>query len=287
MPKKAIASKNMTTFQAILQAILHTVTELLPLGGGETWTHLLRETLGWHAPNIAFQGILYFSIFMALIFFFRHDWASILSNLVSVILYRRLPSSLDERLSLFITLSILPALGARQYLKPFLPEAFFLPVVASALILVGAIPLALGKKLSRQNKGMFDWNPWDALWIGVGQTFYLIPGIGQQTGALSIGMLRNYTPEALIKYVFLSATPLFAIRALSRLQTFEFLSIEPVEGMSWLSVGASTLVAFATGVLLLGALAKQAQAKEYGKMVMIRLVLGTTGVIWFWLQTKK
>ena len=275
----------MTTFQAILQAIVHCVFELLPIGGAMTGVQLLSHALSWQAPSECFEGVLLFVGAFALFFYFRHDWASIISNLLRVLVYRKFPSSLDERLSLFITMSAIPPLLAHTYLQPFIPEFLKTPLGTAIMILLGALPLWFGQRFSRKNRGMFDWNPLDAFLIGVGQAFYIFPGMGRQTGALVFGLFRNYNLESLMKYIFLAATPLMAGRAFAKLHGFEFLSSEPVENMSWLSVGAAGVVSFASYLLLLGAISKQAQAKEDSRGILIRVLLGISAAAWFWFKS--
>ncbi|MGZ3697932.1 MAG: undecaprenyl-diphosphate phosphatase, partial [Bdellovibrionota bacterium] len=87
----------MSTFQAIVYGIIHGFTEFLPVSSSAHQS-LVPFLLGWQAPNGPLFGAFAIGTFAALMVYFRHDWASMISCFIQVILFRKRPMTLDERL---------------------------------------------------------------------------------------------------------------------------------------------------------------------------------------------
>src|SRR5688500_4363467 len=104
----------MTTLQAVIFAILQGFSEFFPVSAA-AHRKLLAYFVGWPEPSGDFMGALYLGSFLAVFLFFIHDWASLLSSLIQVIVYRRKPMTLDERLPFFLILSALPVGFAWYY----------------------------------------------------------------------------------------------------------------------------------------------------------------------------
>ncbi|NBU20836.1 undecaprenyl-diphosphate phosphatase [bacterium] len=85
----------MTTFQAVIYAIIHGVTEFLPLSA-QAHDMILSYLIEWPRPELALQTAFSLGSFFALFLYFRHDWASMISCLLQVIIFRRKPMTADE-----------------------------------------------------------------------------------------------------------------------------------------------------------------------------------------------
>jgi hypothetical protein len=59
---------------------------------------VLEALSGWAPPPTVFIGAMSFAAFLAVFFYFIHDWASLISNFIQLIIYRRKPMTLDEKL---------------------------------------------------------------------------------------------------------------------------------------------------------------------------------------------
>ena len=104
----------MTTFQAIVYGILHGFTEFLPISAA-AHRILLAYITGWTEPSGAFLGALSVGSTLALLAYFIHDWLSMVSCFLQVVIYRKKPMTLDERMPLFIVLASIPILGGWYY----------------------------------------------------------------------------------------------------------------------------------------------------------------------------
>ncbi|MEK6579787.1 MAG: undecaprenyl-diphosphate phosphatase, partial [Bdellovibrionota bacterium] len=147
----------MTTFQAIILGIIGGFSEFLPVGAG-LHHKIAPFFLGWPELTGPALGAVALGTFLSAMIYYRHDWASILSSLLQVILFRKKPMTLDERLPFFLFLTTLPTLAARVYLTDLLPPQLLTNMLVSAIILgLFALPLLFLDSWSRKNRGMFDW----------------------------------------------------------------------------------------------------------------------------------
>src|SRR4051812_25205427 len=165
----------MTTFQAILYAALHGFTEILPIGAA-AHRMLLSYLTGWSEPSGPLLGAFSLGSALAILVYFIHDWASMLSCFLQVLIYRKKPMTLDERMPLFIGLATLPVAGIWYYFHEEITTRLdFSPlVIAMTLAGFGAL-LWFSDSMSRRNKNMYDWNVIDSLVVGVSQVAALIP----------------------------------------------------------------------------------------------------------------
>jgi undecaprenyl-diphosphatase len=275
----------MSTFQAIIYAIVRGFTEFLPVSSG---AHMMfiPYVLGWQEPSAAFQGALSFGALFSLLVYFRHDWASTFAGFLGMIFGRKRPRTLDEWMMIFLFLSTLPVAIAWYYLSPQLEDIVWAPWLVSAILAGGSFLLFIGESLNRGNKSMFDWNWLDASFVGILQIGTLIPGLGRVLGSMGVGLMRNYTREALVKYAMFASAPVLAASAWLRLHELNFHAPVPTEGMSWLSFATGTLVAFLSGLLAIGGLLKQIERKSFKAYGIYRILLAAA-ITAFWYKNRN
>jgi undecaprenyl-diphosphatase len=271
----------MTTFQAIVLSVINSFAEFLPISASAHHI-LVPYLLDWPMPSGAFAGALALGTLLSLLLYFIHDWASILSSFIQMILFRKKPMTLDERLPLFIFVATVPAAIAWYYLGWIMEKFADNPgLTAASLAAFGAL-LWFANSFSRKNKGMFDWNWLDSLLIGLGQAAMVVPGFDRLTGALSIGLLRNYNREAAAKFTFFAAAPLLAASAFKNLHELNLHSPSPMPDMTWLTFAVTIIVSALAGLLAIGGFMKQIQKKGFGQYIFYRCLLaaGTGIVLW-------
>src|SRR3989338_6596286 len=104
----------MTTFEGIIYGIVHGITDFLPLGGNGH-DILIPAVTGLHAPTGAALGAISLGSLLALLIYFRHDWASMISSFLQVVIFRKYPMTLDERLPFFIIEATIPVAASWYY----------------------------------------------------------------------------------------------------------------------------------------------------------------------------
>jgi undecaprenyl-diphosphatase len=274
----------MTTY--LVYALIHGFTQILPVGG-DAHLMLISHFLGWPHPEGFFLGGLFFATTLALLVYFRHDWASIFSSFLQVIIYRKRPMTLDERLLFFLTLvSIFPAVIWTNFREP-IAEFFVDPIWTALSVAVFTVPLWIVDYTGRKTKGMFDWNWVDCIWVGIGECLLFIPGCGPLFGCVMMALFRNYSREAALKFSFYSVTPVMGAWAYSLLHDFSFKLAAPVPGMSWLTFVVACLVAFFASLLAVGGLMGHIQRRGLNQYVAYRFIIGIAGALVIWLKARQ
>lgn len=276
----------MTTFQAIIYGLIHGFSEFLPIGRS---AHEMIATylFNWPAPQTILSGAFSLGALWSLLVYFRHDWASMISCFLQVCLFRKRPMTLDERLPIFLTITSIPLAAATFYLQPLILGLDWNPGKISLALALFSIPIWMGDSTSRKNKGMFDWNWLDALWVGIAQSFAIVPGCGLITGILSGALLRNYNLEAAAKYSLFAITPVIATHAIIQLRGFSIHALTAAEGVSWLTFNVSMIVTFFAGLLAIGGFMRQVQKKSLRPYIFYRWFFAVLVIVLYWIRTKK
>lgn len=275
----------MTTFQSIIYAITQGISEFLPISA-KAHHILLPYLIGWQAPLGGLTSALALGTLFALFFYFRHDWASMISCFLQVLIYRKRPMTLDERLPLFIGISTLPIIGASYYFHDRIAEVDWSPLLVCGVFAAAGLPIWAFDSWSRKTKGMFDWNGLDAAWIGIIQASALIPGWDPFTAVLVGALSLNYKRETAVKYAYFSIAPMLIVHALSGLREVSFHSASPMPDFSWLSFGVALVVTFFASLLAIGGFIKHVQQKGLGHYVIYRWILAAGVLTVYWIRSR-
>lgn len=276
----------MTTFQSIIYSLVHGFTEFLPVGA-TAHDRLLPYALNWPQAGIALQGAVTAGTLLALLIHFRHDWASIISCFIQVIIFRKRPMTLDERLPIFLFISAAPLAIGWTYLDQRINAANWTPVGIATAMAVFGLPLWFSDSFSRKNKGMFDWNWLDALFVGLSMMLAMIPGVGLIGAALPGAFLRNYNRESAAKYVSFCMVPILAASTTAYLKQVDFHASAPEPGLTWLSFSVALIVATVTSLLAIGGFMRQIQRKGMGQYATYRLFAAAAIIALYWFKARS
>lgn len=276
----------MTTFQAIIYALIEGICRFLPLSP-EAHRTFIPYFLNWQPPTGVMLGALTLGSFLALFIYFRHDWASIISSFLQVILFRKRPMTLDERLPLFLGVTLFPVAVCHSYFHPRFEAMDWPPALIACTFAAIGLPLWFFDHLSKKSKGMFDWNWMDATWVGVIEASAFIPGWDYVSSAMLGALFLNYRRESAAKYAYYSLTPLLLIQSISYLKEINFHSPSPMPDVSWLSFGVTIVVACLAGLIAIGGFMKHLQQKGVGQYVVYRWVLAAGVCGFYWLKSHS
>jgi undecaprenyl-diphosphatase len=302
----------MHTFQVFIYAVVHGVSEFLPISS-QAHDALLGYLLGWQAPSGSLMTAFLMGSSLALFVYFRHDWASMISSVLQVVIYRKKPMTLDERIPLFVGLTTLPAVAASVYFGPTISTMEWTPWQLCGLLGGAAIPLWFFDYWGRKIKGLYDWNLLDALIVGLTQATALVPGWDHLSGLLLGGFLLNYKREPGLKYAYFALFPLTFARAVVGFHQLDFHAfhtasvplpqaspIPMVSGvplssavvssiassspeLTWLSFMVGLVVSFLVGLLVIGYSMRQVHSRGFRRPMLWRIfvALGVFGYLWF------
>jgi undecaprenyl pyrophosphate phosphatase UppP len=202
----------MTLFQAIVTAIIGVFSELFPVASG-AHRSLLEYFLGWNVSNPHLTGATELGLFLGLIFVLRHDLLSHTSSLIQVIVYRKKPRAMDERMPFFVMVGVIAPIVAFFFFRqaPILPAEN--PLLFAGVLALSGVPMAFLDNYTKKNKSIYDWNALDAALVGIGSAALAIPEVGRATGAFTLSAMRNFSREGAGKFILYITTPLMGISA--------------------------------------------------------------------------
>ncbi|HEY8322514.1 MAG TPA: undecaprenyl-diphosphate phosphatase [Candidatus Baltobacteraceae bacterium] len=218
----------MTFLQAIILAVLQGVSELFPVSSlGHTI--LIPALLGWHNidradPNfLAFVVVLHLGTAIALIAFYRHDWAKLGRAFVASVVRGRLSDDVDERVAWLLVVGTVPVGILGLLFKEKVSILFGTVAPAAIFLMINGLVMFAGDWLRRRQHAAPDaaYRPVEALTypqsvaVGFGQAFALLPGISRSGASMVVGLLCGLDMASAARYSFLLATPvIFAAAAL-------------------------------------------------------------------------
>ena len=241
--------------RALALGVLQGLTEFLPISSSGHLV-LVPWLLGWPDPGLAFDAILHWGTLLAILIYFRRDWANLIRSGIRSMLNRRLDG--DAHLLLMILIGTIPAGLAGLLLKDKFEIAFSAPAWVSVDLLSTAALLAIAEGLSRPEKTGADGHDRSgvgmiglraALIVGIAQAFAILPGISRSGVTIAAGLSVGLERRVAARYSFLLATPIILAAGLLKLGD---LALAGTAGGEWLALIVGMLGAAVAGYLSIG-----------------------------------
>jgi undecaprenyl-diphosphatase len=263
----------MVLWKSIVLGIVQGLTEFLPVSSSGhlvVFSGLLKAD-----STLAFDVALHFGSLIALIIFFWGDIAGLFRGFLYTF---RGSLSHDEarRRKMFwlIVMSIIPSGIVGVLFSGTIEKAFASLYVVAAMFLVTAVLLVL-QQFSSTTRTIREVGWKDALAIGIGQVFALLPGLSRSGTTMSVGVYRGLRQEDAAHFSFLMAIPTIAGAAIFKLKDF----LQAGMSSSALAeVGIGVVVSVLTSLVAIGLLLKVARK---GKMQWFALYCVAASVFTF------
>ncbi len=222
----------MTLAQAIILGLIQGVTELFPISSlGHSvvlpallgWTNVVEAQSATESFFLAFLVGLHVATALALLFFFRADWARIIRGLLRSVRRRRIETP-DERLGWLLVVATIPAGLLGLLFEHSLRMLFATPLVAASFLIVNGLVLFAGERVRRRaevrrvvaahartasgDRRLDTLKLRESVVVGTAQVFALIPGISRSGITMVTGLVRGLDHEDAARFSFLLATPI-------------------------------------------------------------------------------
>src|SRR5581483_4640595 len=204
----------MPLYQAVILAIVQGLTEFFPVS---STAHLaiIPRLLHWNDRGLDFDVALHAGTLAAVIIYFFRDWVQVIANGLGFSYRGSHPDENSRSLLWFLVIATIPVGIAGKLLKGYAEGPWRnLYVMGASLIIVGVIMAVADRLAERKHK--LDQMSWvDAVFIGVGQAFAIIPGVSRSGITITAARFRHMDREAAARFSFLLSTPAIAAAALS------------------------------------------------------------------------
>jgi undecaprenyl-diphosphatase len=225
----------LTYFQAIVIGLLQGVTELFPISSlGHSvlipawlgWDHLVNAQSQQESFYLAFVVALHVATALALLIYFRAEWARVIAAFFRTLKKRRLETP-DERLAWLLIVATIPAGLTGLALEHSIRTLFAKPLAAAIFLTVNGVILLLGERVRRQaavrklvathavvrteqeeGRRLDTLEFKEAGAIGVAQIGALFAGISRSGITMVSGLVRGLDHEDAARFSFLLATPI-------------------------------------------------------------------------------
>ncbi len=264
----------MSWYEVIILGIVQGLTEFLPVSSS-AHLRILPELAGWQDAGASFTAVTQIGTEAAVLIFFRHDIARILTAWF-LSLYRRpeLRSTLDARMGWYVGLGTIPiGILGLLFSEQIKSQARNLWINATVLV-VFALVLLAADIAGRKQRGVADLTLRDGLIMGGAQALALIPGVSRSGGTISAGLFLGLTREAAARFSFLLAIPAVVLAGVVNIPDVVNPGGGPGSAPSLPQTVAATAVAFVLGYLSIAFLLRYLARHSVLVFVVYRILLG-------------
>lgn len=204
----------MPLYQAIILAVVQGLTEFLPVS---STAHLavIPRLFGWTDRGLDYDVALHVGTLVAVLIYFFRDWIQVVANGFGLPYRGSRPDENSRMLLWFLVAATIPAALAGKLLKHYAEGPWRnLYVIGVSMILLGLL-MGFADRFGKEKHGLNQMNWLDAILIGIGQAFAIIPGVSRSGSTITVGRFRHLDREAAARFSFLLSTPIIAGAALS------------------------------------------------------------------------
>lgn len=257
----------MTWFEAIVLGVIQGLTEFLPISSS---AHILvlSRIFGWGDPGAAFTAVTQIGTEAAVLIYFRHDIARIITAWARSLVHRDERGSADARLGWYVILGTIPiVILGLAFTEQIETIARNLWLTATMLAVFGIL-LGLADRFGRKDRVIQSMRTRDAIALGCAQALALIPGVSRSGATITMGLTLGYTREAATRYAFLLAIP-----AVLGSGFYEATRIGDDPQVDWGQTIMATVIAFVVGYGVIAWLLRYLRTGSYLPFVAYRLAL--------------
>ena len=256
----------MTPFQAVVLGIIQGLSEFLPISSS---AHLALAPwlLGWEDPGLAFDVALHFGTLLAVLWYFRSEWAALVRAAFGIITTGRIETP-EKRRVIYLILATIPGAVGGYLLQEQAATSFRSPQLIGITVIVVGIVLWLVDKLVDQRRVLGEMRWIDALLIGLSQAVALIPGVSRSGATMTTSRGLRFDRESAAEFSFLMSMPI--IVAAIVMEGPKALAESGLTNEIMSGVAASAI----SGWLAISVLMRYVSRHSYGIFAFYRVVFG-------------
>lgn len=256
----------MTPFQAVVLGIIQGLSEFLPISSS---AHLALAPwlLGWEDPGLAFDVALHFGTLLAVLWYFRTEWAALVRAAFGILTSGRIDTP-EKRRVVYLILATIPGAIGGYLLQEQAATSFRSPQLIGITVIVVGIVLWLVDKLVDQRRVLGEMRWIDALLIGLSQAVALIPGVSRSGATMTTSRGLRFDRESAAEFSFLMSMPI--IVAAIVMEAPKALAESGLTNEIMSGVAASAI----SGWLAISVLMRYVSRHSYGIFAFYRVVFG-------------
>ncbi|MBF0453836.1 MAG: undecaprenyl-diphosphate phosphatase [Magnetococcales bacterium] len=195
----------MAWLQAIILGLVQGVTEFLPISSSGHLI-LMPHLFGWEDQGLVFDVAVNTGTLVAVLFYFRADLKDLLRGFFRSLRVGGLQHNPSGYLAWGVGLATIPVglvgLAFKEQVATLGRDPL---VIAAASMVFGVVLWLSDRKVGSRVMGGLTWK--DAVLIGMGQVFALIPGASRSGVTITAGLFLGFDRETAARFAFLLAIP--------------------------------------------------------------------------------
>lgn len=276
----------MNIIEVIFLGILQGITEFLPISstGHLTLAGKFMNLISAEHPEqwTAFIAVIQIGTLIAVLIYFRKEILNIIASFFKQNIFSRKKFSeqdQDSKLGWLIITGTIPIVIIGLLLKDIIEGSLTknLYVIAGSLIVLAVI-LAIAEKTAKFRKEINDISIADSFFIGVAQSFALIPGSSRSGTTITGGLFLGLNREAAARFSFLLSIP--AVLASGLLELYE--SLKFIDASMSINLIIATFFSAVSGYAAIDFLLKYLRKNSTFVFIYYRIILGILIIILLW-----
>ncbi len=268
----------MNIIDAIILGIIQGITEFLPISstGHLTIAGKLMNLISSDHPEhwTAFIAVIQLGTLIAVLIFFRNDLLLIIKDFFSDNLFRRKSFSeqtINSKMGWYLVIATIPVaiigLGFKHIIEGVLTKNLY--VIAASFIIL-AIILTIAEKLGKFKRETKDIKWYDALIIGIAQSFALIPGSSRSGTTITAGLFLGLKRETAARFSFLMSIP--AVAASGLLEFYQ--SLKYIHSAEMINLIVATIFSALVGYISIEFLLRYLKKNSTFIFIIYRVIVG-------------
>lgn len=256
----------MTWFQALVLGLVQGLSEFLPISSSAHLT-LTPWLFGWDDPGLAFDVALHVGTLVAVAWYFRADWASLIKSAWRIARHRAITTP-DEWRAVFLVVATIPAVIAGFTIEDLAESTLRSPWIIAVTLIVMGVLLWLADRLARRDRALATMGMRDAILLGIAQACALVPGVSRSGATITGGRLLGFDRQSAAVFSFLMSFPVTLGAAVLKAPEAFHSSANTVNVL--VGIAAAALSSWAAIAVLL----RYVSRHSYGIFAAYRVVLG-------------
>jgi len=270
-----------TVLQALVMGIVQGLTEFLPVSSSGHLV-IVPFLFGWNdafLTSLAFSVMLHMGTLVALLVYFRDDWARLIPAGFAALRDRSFRSDPDRRLAGLLVAATVPGALAGLLFNDVIENQFRQVGLVALMLVVGGVILFAADRVGRRSRAIADITFPVAVGVGAAQAIALIPGISRSGISISAGRLAGLDREAAARFAFLMATPITAGAGIFELR--KLLTGEAGVQVELAPLLVGTVAALLSGLAAIHFMLRYLRTRSLDVFVLYRFVLAAIVlVVW-------